>query len=180
MALGLSEPSTGDLAFPENRGFLPLSSHSCCPEPRGLPGKALISPRHSSKNSRDTCFSGQCQDGMTSLGRAGSSDPAGPAPLGSFGKNFPKPQCFVPTPAVAVTSALCQAVFAAKLWTLHWETQATRRVPGGGGQDVGSLSSAAGERTRKGWLGMCVHVCTSVHARVCVFLCVHTCECLCV
>lgn len=173
MSLGPSEPSPGDLAFPENRGFLPLSSHSSCPEPQGLPGKALISPRHSSKNSRDTCFSGQCQDGMTSSGRAGSSDPAGPAPLGSFGKNFPKRQCFVPTPAVAVTSALCQAVFAAKLWTLHWETQATWRVPGGGSQDVGLLSSATGGRTGKGWLGMCVHVCTSVHACVYVSLCAY-------
>ena len=41
LALGPSEPRTGDLAFPENRDLLPLSSHSC-PEALGLPGKALM------------------------------------------------------------------------------------------------------------------------------------------
>lgn len=70
LALGLSEPSPGDLAFPENRGFLPLSSHSGCPEALGLSGKGLMPPRHSSKSSRDICSSGQGLEGMTSSGGA--------------------------------------------------------------------------------------------------------------
>lgn len=58
LALVPSEPGAGDLAFPENTGFLPLSSHSCCPEALGLPGRAALPPGPSGKKSCSTCFLG--------------------------------------------------------------------------------------------------------------------------
>lgn len=57
---------------------------------------------------------------------------------------------------VAVTSALCQAVFAAKFWTPHGGTQARRRVSGGGG-GVGAASRKCA-RTCVCVSGVCVRV----------------------
>lgn len=157
-ALGtcLSQKTRDGMSSPCKSQLLPRSP--------GPSWKRRPAPQTVKQELLGTCFSGRCR-WMTSSGGAGHSDPAGPAPLGSFGKNFPKRQCFVFTPVVAVTSAFCQAVFAAKLWTHHWETQGTRCSPGGqDGVGGGGRLSAAGGRAGKGWLGPCVpvhtHMCT--------------------